>query len=184
VAAIDAAALLVQWAPITERVLCTLTDCKVIVRYGIGVDNIDLAAAKRLGIPLQRPDYCIDEVADTRWRMRWPSSPTRPDGPAPAGRGWKITPPARCRRSGHDFRALGSADRPGGARRARAFGFKLAAYDPNLPRKFSARPAFSASRWRRRLPPPTCFPAHAPDPGHPHCSTQAGSRLCDERRSS
>lgn len=38
---------------------------RVIVRYGIGVDNVDLAAARAKGIPVCNvPDYCIDEVAD------------------------------------------------------------------------------------------------------------------------
>ncbi|MDA0591545.1 MAG: C-terminal binding protein, partial [Planctomycetota bacterium] len=38
---------------------------KVIVRYGIGVDNVDLEAARARGIPVCNvPDYCIDEVAD------------------------------------------------------------------------------------------------------------------------
>ncbi len=38
---------------------------RVIVRYGIGVDNVDLAAARAKGIPVCNvPDYCINEVAD------------------------------------------------------------------------------------------------------------------------
>jgi D-3-phosphoglycerate dehydrogenase / 2-oxoglutarate reductase len=38
---------------------------KVIVRYGIGVDNVDLKAAAGKNIPVCNvPDYCIDEVAD------------------------------------------------------------------------------------------------------------------------
>ena len=38
---------------------------RAIVRYGIGVDNVDLAAARSHGIPVCNiPDYCIDEVAD------------------------------------------------------------------------------------------------------------------------
>lgn len=37
----------------------------MIVCYGIGVDNVDLAVAERKGIPVcNAPDYCIDEVAD------------------------------------------------------------------------------------------------------------------------
>ncbi len=37
----------------------------MIVRYGIGVDNVDLEAARARGIPVCNvPDYCIDEVAD------------------------------------------------------------------------------------------------------------------------
>jgi D-3-phosphoglycerate dehydrogenase len=35
------------------------------VRYGIGYDNVDGAAARERGIPVCNiPDYCIDEVAD------------------------------------------------------------------------------------------------------------------------
>jgi D-3-phosphoglycerate dehydrogenase len=38
--------------------------CRVIARYGIGVDNVDLAAATEAGIPVTNvPDYCREEVA-------------------------------------------------------------------------------------------------------------------------
>lgn len=64
-AARSADALLVQWAPITASVIGNLSRCKVIVRYGIGVDNVDLEAASQRGIAICNvPDYCIDEVAD------------------------------------------------------------------------------------------------------------------------
>ena len=42
-----------------------MQNAKVIVRYGIGVDNVDLESARQRGIPVCNvPDYCIDEVAD------------------------------------------------------------------------------------------------------------------------
>jgi D-isomer specific 2-hydroxyacid dehydrogenase, catalytic domain len=64
-AAKDADALIVQWAPITRAVIENLPVCKVIVRYGIWVDNIDLEAARNRGIVVSNvPNYCIDEVAD------------------------------------------------------------------------------------------------------------------------
>jgi D-3-phosphoglycerate dehydrogenase len=64
-AAKDADALLVQWAPVNAAVIATLTRCKVIVRYGIGVDNVDLAAAKAKGIAVCNvPDYGVREVAE------------------------------------------------------------------------------------------------------------------------
>ncbi len=64
-AAKDMDALLVQWAPINAAVIASLARCKVIVRYGIGVDNVDLVAAKAKGIAVCNvPDYGIREVAE------------------------------------------------------------------------------------------------------------------------
>ena len=57
--------LLVQWAPITRHVLEALPRVRGIVRYGIGVDNIDVQAAKELGRMVSNvPNYCQDEVSD------------------------------------------------------------------------------------------------------------------------
>ena len=60
----DADALLVQFAPITRRVIEQLTRCRIISRYGVGVDMIDLDAAREHGIRVANvPDFCIEEVA-------------------------------------------------------------------------------------------------------------------------
>ncbi len=60
----DADGLLNQYAFLTRRVLESLPKCKVISRYGVGVDSVDLKAATDLGIVVANvPDYCIDEVA-------------------------------------------------------------------------------------------------------------------------
>jgi D-3-phosphoglycerate dehydrogenase len=41
-----------------------LTRCRAIVRYGIGTDNVDVAAARRRGIQVANvPDYCVEEVS-------------------------------------------------------------------------------------------------------------------------
>jgi len=54
-----------QYAPFTEKVFEMLPDLKVIVRYGVGVDNIDLAAATKHGVQVCNvPDYGMYEVAD------------------------------------------------------------------------------------------------------------------------
>ncbi len=64
-AAAQADAILVQYAPITRRVIESLRHCRVIGRYGIGVDMIDLVAATDRGIPVVNvPDYCLEEVSD------------------------------------------------------------------------------------------------------------------------
>lgn len=58
-------ALICQFAPITRKVIESLDQCKVIVRYAIGVDNIDVAAAEEHGIYVCNvPDYGIDEVSN------------------------------------------------------------------------------------------------------------------------
>ena len=64
-AAADCDALICQFAPITRRVIESLRRCKVIVRYAIGVDNIELKAAEECGIIVCNvPDYSIDEVSN------------------------------------------------------------------------------------------------------------------------
>jgi len=61
----DADALLVTYAKLTREVLTQLTRCKAIGRFGLGVDNIDLVAAKEKSIAVNYvPDYCIREVSD------------------------------------------------------------------------------------------------------------------------
>lgn len=61
----DADAVITQFAPVDRDVIAAMQNARVIVRYGIGVDNVDLEAATEKNIPVCNiPDYCIDEVAD------------------------------------------------------------------------------------------------------------------------
>ncbi len=61
----DADAVVTQFARLTPPVIGAMSKSRAIVRYGIGVDNVDLEAAHTHGIPVCNvPDYCIDEVAD------------------------------------------------------------------------------------------------------------------------
>lgn len=61
----DADAVITQFAPVSAEVVNSMQKARVIVRYGIGVDNVSLDTAKAKGIPVCNvPDYCIDEVAD------------------------------------------------------------------------------------------------------------------------
>jgi D-3-phosphoglycerate dehydrogenase len=61
----EADGLLNQYAPLTRRVLERLTRCKVIARYGVGVDNVDIEAATDFGVAVCNvPDYGVDEVSD------------------------------------------------------------------------------------------------------------------------
>ncbi|WP_028747616.1 C-terminal binding protein [Rhizobium mesoamericanum] len=62
----DCDALLNTYAgPITAKAMARMTKCKIIARYGIGVDTIDLDAATEAGIIVtNNPTYCVEEVAD------------------------------------------------------------------------------------------------------------------------
>ena len=61
----EADGLLNQYALLTRKVLENLPKCKVVSRYGVGVDSVDLRAATDLGIVVANvPDYCMDEVAN------------------------------------------------------------------------------------------------------------------------
>jgi D-3-phosphoglycerate dehydrogenase len=61
----EADGLINQYALLTRKVLQHLPKCKVISRYGVGVDSIDLRAATDLGIIVANvPDYCMDEVSN------------------------------------------------------------------------------------------------------------------------
>jgi len=64
--AADCDALLNTYAgPITADVMARMPKCKIIARYGIGVDTIDLEAATAAGIIVtNNPTYCIEEVAE------------------------------------------------------------------------------------------------------------------------
>jgi D-3-phosphoglycerate dehydrogenase / 2-oxoglutarate reductase len=61
----DADVLINQYVPITAGVLDALPRCRLVVRYGVGVDNVDVEAAADRGVWVANvPDYGRDEVAD------------------------------------------------------------------------------------------------------------------------
>ncbi len=61
----DADAVLITYAKVTAEIIEQMTKCRIISRFGIGVDNVDIATATRKGIvDTKVPDYCIDEVSD------------------------------------------------------------------------------------------------------------------------
>ena len=61
----DAEIFIVQYAKITEKVMDNCPKLKYVVRYGVGVDTIDVPAATKHGIQIGNvPDYGMNEVAD------------------------------------------------------------------------------------------------------------------------
>jgi D-3-phosphoglycerate dehydrogenase len=130
----DAFAIIVQWAPITEKIIRNMDNCQLIVRYGIGVDNLDLAAAKEKKIPVCNvPDYCIDEVSDHTMSLAMALNRQLPATDQRVRDGvWKIIPPGHvpaCKDSLFTTLGFGRIARSV-LKRAAAFNFKLAAFDP------------------------------------------------------
>jgi D-3-phosphoglycerate dehydrogenase len=81
--AADADALLNTYFPIDAEAMSRLERCRIIARYGIGVDNIDLDAARERGIAVTNvPDYCVEEVAAHAVAMALALLRRLPDGEA------------------------------------------------------------------------------------------------------
>jgi D-3-phosphoglycerate dehydrogenase len=128
------AGILVCFAPLDEPLVRAAGEngCRVIARYGIGVDNVDLETATELGIQVTNvPDYCLDEVADHTLALLLACARGLADPIRDRGVGSGI-PYERIRRlSGRTLGLVGL----GGiglrvAARARAFGLKVLAFDP------------------------------------------------------
>src|SRR5215469_4656683 len=65
IATAEADAVLVRDSPIDAEAIASMRRCRIIARYGIGVDNVDLAAAQERGIFVANvPDYGAQEVSD------------------------------------------------------------------------------------------------------------------------
>lgn len=139
----DADAILVTYAKITRDIIGQLTKCKAIGRFGLGVDNIDLVAAKEKGILVNYvPDYCIREVSDHAMAMLLALIRKIPfsNKLVQSGR-WEMPAVVPIRRlEGTTLGLLGFGHIPRlVAPKAQAFGMKVIAYDPYIkPEQFKA----------------------------------------------
>ena len=131
----DSAAILVDRAQITEKVIASASrgGCRAIVRYGIGYDNVDIESAERHGMPVANvPDYCLDEVADHTMALllSHARSIVSVSNGVRAGR-WNIPKGHVPRLAGRRLGLIGMG-RIGRrvAARALAFGLLVDAYDP------------------------------------------------------
>jgi D-3-phosphoglycerate dehydrogenase len=136
-AASSSDALLVTYAKITADMIRKMPKCRVISRFGIGVDNVDIEAATASSIVVTKvPDYCTDEVSDHAMALllaivrKIPSSSARTHG----GR-WEmkaVVPIHRLRGSVLGLAGFGRIPQlvvP----KAQAFGMKVIAFDPFIP---------------------------------------------------
>ncbi|MFQ6066034.1 MAG: C-terminal binding protein [bacterium] len=135
-AAEDADGLLNQYAPLTRRVIKSLDRCKVICRYGVGVDNIDVEAATERGIIVANvPDYCVDEVSTHAIALILACARKVAYFSTTVKKGkWDFTLGKPLFRSHGRVLGLFGLGRIGGAvaRKARGFNFRIIAYDPYI----------------------------------------------------
>jgi D-3-phosphoglycerate dehydrogenase / 2-oxoglutarate reductase len=133
----EADALLVIGEPLTARVIDSLERCKVIARFGAGLDNVDIDAATSKGIQVTYvPGASVEEVSDHALAMIFMLARRMPalDAATRAGN-WRVLdelPPFR-RLVDQTVGVIGLG-RIGGvfARKVRGLGMDLVAYDPFL----------------------------------------------------
>jgi D-3-phosphoglycerate dehydrogenase len=130
----DADAILVTYAKLPGELLRQLTRCRAIGRFGLGVDNIDLPAAKELGIAVNYvPDYCLREVSDHAMALllALARKVTLANKLVQSGR-WELPPIVPLRRlEGQVLGLVGFGNIPRTlAPKAKAFGLKVITYDP------------------------------------------------------
>jgi D-3-phosphoglycerate dehydrogenase len=133
-AARDADAVLVTYAKLPGDLLRQLKSCKAIGRFGLGVDNIDLPAAKALGIAVNYvPDYCLREVSDHAMALllALARKVTLSNALVQSGR-WEVPPIVPLRRvEGQVLGLVGFGNIPQRLTpKAQAFGLKVLAHDP------------------------------------------------------
>lgn len=141
----DADAILVTYAKLDAPLIGQLTRCKAIGRFGLGVDNIDLVAAKAKGIAVNYvPDYCIREVSDHAMALLLALIRKIPlsNKVVQAGR-WEMPVVVPIRRiEGTVLGLIGFGNIPRlVAPKAHAFGMRVQAFDP-----FAPAEAFQAAR--------------------------------------
>jgi len=141
--AAGADALLVTYATITADMIGQMTRCRIISRFGIGVDNVDLDAATSAGIVVTKvPDYCIDEVSDHAMALLLAAARkiVPSNAQVHAGR-WEmkaVVPIHRLRGGVLGLAGFGRIPQLV-APKAKAFGLRVIAYDPFIPPEVFAR---------------------------------------------
>lgn len=136
-------ALMVTYAKITAAMIAEMPRVKIISRMGLGVDNIDVAAASRAGIVVTRvAEYCTDEVSDHAMALLLAliRKVTIGNKVVQAGR-WEMPAVAPIHRiRGMTLGLLGFGKIPQlVAPKAQAFGMRVIIYDPYVPDELCQR---------------------------------------------
>ncbi len=139
----DADAILCTYAKVTTAIVEQLTRCRIISRFGIGVDNVDIAMATSKGIVVTKvPDYCIDEVSDHAMALLLAIVRKIPFSNSEVQDGrWAmptVVPIHRLRGTVLGLVGFGRIPQLV-APKAQAFGIKVVAFDPFVPQEVFAK---------------------------------------------
>jgi D-3-phosphoglycerate dehydrogenase / 2-oxoglutarate reductase len=162
----DADAILVTYAKLPGDLLRQLRRCKAIGRFGLGVDNIDIAAAAELGITVTYvPDYCMQEVSDHAMALLLALARKVPQSNAlvQAGR-WDMPAVVPIHRlAGRVLGLVGFGNIPRAlAPKAKAFGLRVVAHDPNVSQQALAAVGVESMSFDRLLAISDFVSIHAP----------------------
>jgi D-3-phosphoglycerate dehydrogenase / 2-oxoglutarate reductase len=135
--AANADAVLVTYAKINADMIRQMKKVRIISRFGIGVDNVDLDAATQQGIVVTKvPDYCIDEVSDHAMALLLTAVRKIPlANDQVHGGTWKmpnVVPIHRLRESVLGLVGFGRIPQLV-APKAKSFGMRVVAFDPYVP---------------------------------------------------
>ena len=162
----DADAVLVTYAKLPRDLLRQLTRCKAIGRFGLGVDNIDIAAAAELGITVTYvPDYCMHEVSDHAMALLLALARKIPlsNKLVQAGR-WEVPAVVPIHRlAGRVLGLVGYGNIPRAlAPKAKAFGLRVVTHDPYVSQQALAAAGVESVSFDRLLEISDFVSIHAP----------------------
>ena len=162
----DADALFATYAKITAEMIRQMRRCRIISRFGIGVDNVDIPAATERGIVVTKvPDYCIDEVSDHAMALLLSAVRKIPfaNSMVHAGK-WEmpaVVPIHRLR--GTVLGLLGFGRIPQlVAPKAQAFGIRVVSHDPYIPKEVFERARVESVEFKELLKVSDYVSIHSP----------------------
>ena len=162
----DADALMATYAKITAEMIRQMTRCRIISRFGIGVDNVDIPAATERGIVVTKvPDYCIDEVSDHAMALLLSAVRKIPfaNSMVHAGK-WEmpaVVPIHRLRGTVLGLVGFGRIPQLV-APKAQSFGIRVVSFDPYIPKDVFERARVESVEFRELLKISDYISIHSP----------------------
>jgi len=136
----EADVVIVNMVPITPEIILAWEKCRLVIRHGVGYDNVDVAALEKAGIPLcYIPDYCAEEVAEQAIALllacgRRLAASRRALDISSAGGAWDFAEAVPIYRMAGQTLGIIGCGRIGSLvyRKLKSFGFKFLICDPYL----------------------------------------------------